>query len=713
MNILLMALRKGKTVPAQREHKSGVVPPSKPLGQSLVSSLTPKEGILLFLVSLFLLLLPFGGGGIHPFGEGLLKVLLLLVGFVSLTCPEPLKIPRGLYWAFFLLLWASLSLLWTASLHLSLLSLSNWAAGLLLAWILYRVRPAYRVYLAVALGLGLLWLGRMSLVDWVQSARAGDPTWRVFASFANPNLYADYLILLIPLFLFLFLRSHRLPWVLASGSVCTLALLSLILTGSRGGMLSLGLGLLYCLLWLGFFLLRRDYPLEGVKMTQRGVRLIVLSLLLLPFWGYVSRPIVVRIGERRVQQIASSSFRLYTWRATLRMIKERPLTGTGVGSFPVTFPRFAIAGYTRHSHNTYLQTGAELGLPGLFALLGMTVWVTVGLVPRLKREQRGLGFSLLWGLSAGAVHNLVEGAWLFMACQLLWWGLAGCLIREVSETSVDYQEENSPKPRSPRVSGSEVHQGPFFKPFPWVKTLYLGVVVSVAVGLPAHFAEGFLSQVQTPLGLSPPSSLHAALKIEPWNAEAHRKLAEWYSLMGEIPRALREMDIAIRYEPTNGVNYYRKGQLLEMAHRRDLAKQAYQQAAQWDPNSTRGWLALGYLLERQGKTTEAEKAYQRILQIQKSPAGQVKALQEMENPDYAVAYLRLAEIYRRQGNLTQTLKCVRRGLESVQTYWRSLKVWKPIYQASGRYRPEEEEQMKEVERRLKVLKEEVSREGSS
>lgn len=705
-----MTSRKGKTVPAQCSNRSEEPPPLKPFGPSSVSSLTFREGILLLLISLFLLLLPFGGGGTHPFGEGLLKILLLLAGFVSVIFLEPVKIPRGLYWAFFLLLWASLSLLWTASLHLSLLSLSHWASGLLLAGILYRVRLGDRVYLVMALGLGLLWLGRMSLIDWVRAAQAGDPTWRVFASFTNPNLYADYLILLIPIFLFLFLRAHRLPWVLASGSVCILAFLSLILTGSRGGMLSLGLGLLYCLLWLGYFLLRRDCPLEGMKVIRGGVRLAILGLLLLPFWGYLSRPIAVRIGERRVQQVASSSFRLYTWRATLRMIKERPFTGAGIGSFPVTFPRFAIAGYTRHSHNSYLQMGAELGLPGLFALLGITFWVLAGLVPRLKKEQRGLGLSLLWGLSAGAIHNLVEGAWLFMACQLLWWGLAGCLIREVSEVSADYWEEDSPKPRFSRANRSEVRRGPSLKPFPWVKVLYLGVLVAVAGGLPAHFAEGYLSQVQAPSGFSPPSSLFTALKIEPWNAEAHRKLAEWYSFSGEIPLALREIERAIHYEPTNGVNHYRKGQLLEMAHRRDLAEQAYQQATQWDPNSTRGWLALGYLLEKQGKTDEAEKAYQRILQIQKGPAGQVKALQEMENPDYAVAYLRLAEIYRNRGRLPQALKYAQSGLESVQSYWKSLEVWKPIYQASGRYRPEEEEQMKEVEHRLRVLKKEVLRE---
>ena len=93
------------------------------------------------------------------------------------------------------------------------------------------------------------------------------------------------------------------------------------------------------------------------------------------------------------------------WSASLHMIQEFPLVGSGLGSFPTIFPYFkTIAVSSTTAMSTVLQWGVEAGAAGLGLLVVAVLWSLIRLPAGLKRVSR-IDRSLAHGL-VGAVVGM-------------------------------------------------------------------------------------------------------------------------------------------------------------------------------------------------------------------------------------------------------------------------------------------------------------------
>lgn len=112
----------------------------------------------------------------------------------------------------------------------------------------------------------------------------------------------------------------------------------------------------------------------------------------------------------------SGSFRLDTWRDTLRMSTASPLLGQGLGAFADAYPRYKRGhGVLRveHAGNGYLEMLADGGAAGLgLSLLVMALPVRVALRAREKRSSRFLR-ALVSGVLSGIAALLVHSAFDF------------------------------------------------------------------------------------------------------------------------------------------------------------------------------------------------------------------------------------------------------------------------------------------------------------
>jgi putative inorganic carbon (hco3(-)) transporter len=282
---------------------------------------------------------------------------------------------------------------------------------------------------------------------------AGRVWMRAYGQFIQPNPYAGYLGLVLPLaycIVAVGIGQHesalrretgRLARWLSATSLRSLVLVAaiimvvaLFLTLSRGGWIGASLATVVA----GMLLSRRVALLSVLLLIGVATGLALGAAQLLPdalanratdFVPYIN---IFQVDVRGVQ-LTPGNFavieRLAHWQAALEMWADRPLLGYGIGNYAAAYPGYAIPPWhdpLGHAHNLFLNTVAETGLVGLG---GYLLFWTSALAMAVRAIWRNTG---LWrGIAVGVVgamvhlhaHNFfdnlyVHGMYLHMALML-------------------------------------------------------------------------------------------------------------------------------------------------------------------------------------------------------------------------------------------------------------------------------------------------------
>ena len=157
-------------------------------------------------------------------------------------------------------------------------------------------------------------------------------------------------------------RARRLLVVLAvAAGVCATAL---ELTSSRGSWLAAAIGAATALL----FLWTRSIRLRTAWLTLQG--LLVAAVLASP----------LAVNPTTLERLLSE--RPYYWWTAWNAVDDRPLAGSGAGTFDLIWSAGApIPAYVLDAHSLYLETLVELGPLGLALVLGALLVPVVAAVP--------------------------------------------------------------------------------------------------------------------------------------------------------------------------------------------------------------------------------------------------------------------------------------------------------------------------------------------
>jgi len=270
-------------------------------------------------------------------------------------------------------------------------------------------------------------------IYWVRTS-----IWGVaFGPFVNRNHYAGYMEMLTPLPLALIAaRSVSKEAWSFYGFATAIMGLSVILSLSRGGMISLMAGLAFVALASA----RRARKDKSGRMKDEGkgaafiphpssfrlqlkrlgmAAAIVAALAVGIFW----------IGDERLVNRAADSIeqlkntpdpqlaffaRQEVWKDTLKLVGAHPILGVGLGAYEAVFPIYARHNgmfVVNYAHNDYLQVMSDGGVMGLLLAVAFLVllWRDVGRA--LQSEDRRLA-GLALGCSAGTfgllVHSLFD-----------------------------------------------------------------------------------------------------------------------------------------------------------------------------------------------------------------------------------------------------------------------------------------------------------------
>lgn len=423
--------------------------------------------------------------------------------------------------------------------------------------------------------------------------------------FGIPNSLAGLLELMTPgCLVLLFSRATRVGVKVLCGWLAVIFIFALVLTGSRGGWLGLGLALI-------------AWPLITGREWRRkliGLGLVLLTLLL-GFWALYH---FSAHGRTRIQPFLEGKFettRPLIWKAGWQIWQEHPWFGSGAASYNVLFEQYRPRGFLDEpdwTHNDYLNTLGDYGLAGF------VLWAGAGggllalgwaAVRRARRKNQGAGgllglwrwrLGLLLGLLAFACHMMVDFHTKLPALAFLAAIMTALLLRDEPGLNC------SLRPVIARVGG--------------------GVILVVVLGLawrvaaPLYRAEALRFDARRTIDryaktgqgnlndiiVAAKADFRRAVRLDPANGQAWSDLSyatvqSWRAGGGDLVTLGRYAELAsdeaLQLCPLIAEFWVRKGVALDAQRGRPEAESCFRRAVELAPHSPRWWYHYAYHLQ--------------------------------------------------------------------------------------------------------------------
>ena len=200
-----------------------------------------------------------------------------------------------------------------------------------------------------------------------------------FGPYVNHNHYAGLMEMLIPLTVASLLPAlRRGASGVFLGFIALIPIASLLLTGSRGGLISLVVEVLLAAAVIFLF-----GPRRARRVTALAGGAVILAAALLFFWmapNQIAQRLATMADGAQPTEVELSG-RLLVAKDSLGILRDHPWLGTGLGSFETVFPKYqsfpSDFAYD-HAENDYVEALAETGLAGgalILCALGLFFWL--------------------------------------------------------------------------------------------------------------------------------------------------------------------------------------------------------------------------------------------------------------------------------------------------------------------------------------------------
>ncbi len=380
-------------------------------------------------------------GGVSVGGMEATLLLILTAWLLHMTAGRQILIPhppRLLFW----LLWLGVILAsWLVALSLgaALTESLKWLE--MLALYLFIVTNVERRHLPWLVGAILLAGMAQAILGLYQFLfRVGPEGFllfggrflRAYGTFRQPNPYAGYLGLVLPMAFSLALWGMASRRQTKAASSCAsysllITLLSILAFGSM-------LAALYASqsrgAWIGFAVAVVAVSVARGGGTAALLGLVIAALAMAGAMGAIQAlpsTVLERFGDAfkalsipdiATAEVTNANFaaieRLAHWKAAINMWRDHLWLGVGFGNYEAVYPAYAVGRWLDplgHAHNYYLNVGAETGLVGFLAY-GIFWLAAFGLgwmaARRSNRFQRAVAAGCIGILVHLSVHNLVD-----------------------------------------------------------------------------------------------------------------------------------------------------------------------------------------------------------------------------------------------------------------------------------------------------------------
>lgn len=452
----------------------------------------------------------------------------------------------------------------------------------------------------------------------------------MLATFGYQNFLAQYLLFVLPCSAFLMLTETRKLVKTAFFLAAMMSFFVLLLTLVRGAWLGFFVSML-CVFPL--FLLCRAKPLTRkdklwflslfscfIIMTFAASRTNLLSK---------SEPSEKPRVEKEFQEFAdmdnaSNASRIVFYKDTLRMLKDYPLLGVGIGNFEYVYPKyrtltenvFTYDWRLTRAHNDYLQIAAEAGIPALFLFLLVLLVYLVKTLLFLRAspdaEKNLPVLALFTGITATLIQALVDFNFYNTVSSLHFFIFLGAGAALTQTETKLYRVTQKGR----MLSYTLVPAG-----------IFLILISLYSFG--ANFYTGLGDRALHASHIKSIGYYKKALSLQPRNRAALVKLGQISSTAGDYAEALTVLNKLLAYYPYEYQSYNFRGNMHFLLNRPEDAESDYK-AALAIYNFSIPHFNLGLLSEAKGDMHHAMKEYREAISL---------------NPNYGDAHFKLGMLY--------------------------------------------------------------------
>ncbi|MFH0818413.1 MAG: O-antigen ligase family protein [Patescibacteria group bacterium] len=279
--------------------------------------------------------------------------------------------------------------------------------------VLINVRPNFSKVIK-SLGMGALFVSLIGLIQYIFGYGIPSPwnirgaEFRITSVFEYPNAVGLYLTPIIILFLgnIILLKKDK----YFSLSVIIFSVFSIAVAATQGAVVAV----LMALFFLGFFTKYKKY------FISLFIVCIVISL------------IVPGIREIILFKDTSGDVRLALWQGTVNLIKDRPLIGAGLASFPEIYAEYKLDKHVElllYPHNIFLNFWVEFGLLGLIWLF----WVLINFFKTCFKYYKPITITLCATMIGILIYGLVDVPYFKNDLATIFWTILG--LMEITNSS--------------------------------------------------------------------------------------------------------------------------------------------------------------------------------------------------------------------------------------------------------------------------------------
>jgi O-antigen ligase len=268
---------------------------------------------------------------------------------------------------------------------------------------------------------------------------------RAFSTIGNPNYLGAYLVLVLPIFMFIYVYSKKTIVLF----ITLLTYLCLLCTNSRGAWL----GFLISLVALIYYVYKLQYSRKCLFITLGFMVAITILFNLYNDSALSSRFLTIfddvnKVIAQTPDVERAGSSRIFIWTRVIELIKENPIWGVGLETLDLALHEkfesdiigfFGGSAILDKAHNEYLHIAVTTGIPSLIAYLAFLVSIVWKAFKQIKNNYLVLPlFCSILGYLAQAFFNISV-----VSVAPIFWIFLGILYKLADDTEKQYINNTS------------------------------------------------------------------------------------------------------------------------------------------------------------------------------------------------------------------------------------------------------------------------------